>query len=97
MKQLVLADIGHKNRIVGTLLGHRMDHLAHAQRTFLRMNGRLDDLRALFLVERLERLAPLAMIGFLDEGRDGGQRLLTVGYDGHIGLHILVDLAGVNV
>ena len=96
-KQLVLADVSHEDGIVGTLLRHHVNDLTHAQRTFLRMDGGLDDLRALFLVERLEGRAPLTMVSFPDEGREGRQRLLTVGHDGHISLHVLVNLAGIDV
>ena len=61
------------------------------------MDGRLDDFLTLLLVERLERVAPLLMTGLIDQGRDGRQRLLTVGNHRHVGLHVLVDLAVVDI
>ena len=61
------------------------------------MDGGLNDFLTFFLVERLERIAPLLMTGLVDQGRDGRQRLLTVGNHRHIGLHVLINLAMVDV
>ncbi len=61
------------------------------------MDGGLDDPRALLLVERLEGGAPRAVVGLMDEGREGRQRLLAVAHDGHRDLHVLVHLALVDV
>ena len=61
------------------------------------MDGGLDDLRTLLLVQLPERLAPFAVLIAIQQRRQRRQRLLAVGHHRHIGLHILVYLATVNI
>ena len=61
------------------------------------MNGGLDDFRAFLLVQLLERLAPFLVVVTVQQSGEGWQRLFTVCHNGHVGLHILVYLAGVDI
>ena len=94
---MVLTDIRHEDSIIWSLNGDCVHHLTHQQRPLLRMDGWLDDFHPFHLVERLERIAPFLMLVFVYQGRDGRQRLFTIGNHCHIGLHVLVNLAMVDV
>ena len=61
------------------------------------MNGGLNDFLTFFLLQRLERLTPLMMVGLMDKSRQGRQRLLAISNNSHIGLHILVNLTMVDI
>lgn len=78
-------------------LSHYVDHLAHEQRAFGGMDGRLDDAAALLIPVRTETLYPFTMAVLIEEARDGWQRNLAVAHYGHVGLHHLVYLNVVDV
>ena len=61
------------------------------------MNGGFDDTLAFLLIELTERLTPGIVAVLVEKSGNGGQRLLTIGYDGNVGLDVLVNLAAVNV
>ena len=94
---LVLAHVGHHHRLVACELGHAADDFAHLERTFCGVNLRFDDALLLECVPLAEALAPLRVFCLLQQGRDGGERLLAVAEHRQIHLHVLVDFRGVNV
>ena len=94
---MVLAYVGHQHGIALGSFRYGVDHLTHEQWPFGGMDGRLNDLYALLLVEGLEGLAPLRVLGFLEQRRESREGLLAVGHDGHVSLHILIDLTLVDI
>ena len=53
-KELVLTYVRHKDGIIWCLFCHSIHNLTHQQRSLLRMDGRLDDLHTLLLIQGLE-------------------------------------------
>ena len=96
-KQLILTNIRHEHCIIRSLLSNGIHYLAHQQRTLLGMDCRFYYLLTFHLIKRLKRVAPLLMFILIYQGRDSGQRLLTVANHRHIGLHILINLTMVNI
>jgi hypothetical protein len=96
-EHLVQSHVVHQHGIALGGLGHGVDHLAHKQRALGGMGVAVDDLLFLYLIKGVERLSPLRVAGLLHQLVEHGEALLAVAHHGHVGLHVLVNLTGIDV